>query len=255
MELSTIEYFSLLLKTMKKIFVLVLLSLSSSMIFSQDMLNTRAKRLSDLDIIFSILDKSNRFIISESQISTLLDSLSDLQETRSSELACSDKNNAIDPVRLKIGGIGYSIGDKTLGGIVFWVDEKGQHGLVAAETDQSEGETWYEGKTFSLRDGIFAGKYNTDQILTNKSVTFNAAQVCSNYKGGGFNDWYLPSKAELNLLYKLRNLISGFAKDYYWSSTEEENDTAWLLSFYGGYSSNYLKYGSTLFRVRAIRAF
>ena len=33
----------------------------------------------------------------------------------------------------------YEVGDFALGGIIFWVDETGQHGLVCAKEDQSTG--------------------------------------------------------------------------------------------------------------------
>ncbi|MCO5232762.1 MAG: hypothetical protein M9888_03360 [Chitinophagales bacterium] len=37
----------------------------------------------------------------------------------------------------------YSVGDFAHGGIVFWVDETGQHGLVCAKEDQSTGIQWH----------------------------------------------------------------------------------------------------------------
>jgi hypothetical protein len=212
-------------------------------------------KLPHLNIVFAILEESDENGISEARITRILDSLVTLSVTGAKRLSRSGKTTNPDTAKEINNKLLYSIGDRVHGGIVFWVDEKGQHGLVACEVDQSEGETWYDGKTFSLKDGIFTGKYNTEQILANKSVAFNAAQVCASFKGGGYNDWYLPSKYELKLLYTKKDLLGGFAKDYYWSSTEEDNDVAWLLSFYGGYNSNYIKYGSSLFRVRAIRAF
>lgn len=224
-------------------------------LYSQDNINLREKNTSELDIIFSILDKTNDSIITENQIYTLIDTLVGLSGHESKGLSILNKTNSTNVIKKWVGDTIYSVGDRAQGGIVFWVDEKGQHGLVASEADLGEGETWYEGKTFHLRNGIFAGKFNTQQIIANKSIAYNAAQKCVNYKGGAYNDWYLPSKDELKLLYKHKSLIGGFAKDYYWSSTEEVNDVAWLYSFYGGFASNYLKYGSSLFRVRAIRAF
>jgi hypothetical protein len=223
--------------------------------FAQISSSSQNMKLPDLNIVFAILEESGEHEISEARITRILDSLVTLSGTGSKRLSGPGKTTNPDAGKEINPELLYSVGDRAQGGIIFWVDDKGQHGLVACEVDQSEGETWYDGKTFSLKDGIFTGKYNTEQILTNKSVTYNAAQVCANFKGGGYNDWYLPSKYELKLLYTKKNLLGGFAKDYYWSSTEEENDVAWLLSFYGGYNSNYIKYGSSLFRVRSIRAF
>ena len=39
----------------------------------------------------------------------------------------------------------YQVGDFAQGGVVFWVDETGEHGLVCAKTDQSTAVRWYAG--------------------------------------------------------------------------------------------------------------
>ena len=71
----------------------------------------------------------------------------------------------------------------------------------------------------------------------------------------GFKDWFLPSKDLLNLMYTNlhRKGNSGFAADWYWSSTEADIYYVWLQHFVSGsqYTSDKL---STL-RVRAVRAF
>ncbi len=159
----------------------------------------------------------------------------------------------------------YSVGDFAHGGIVFWVDETGQHGLVCAKEDQSTGIQWYNGSNTTVnavRDGIGAGMYNTERIIANQGVGSYAAQLCANYQGGGYGDWYLPSKAEVNLMYQNKTVIdatatvnggSGFVSAYYWSSTEGANDHAWDQYFGLGYQYNDFKYFT--YRVRAVRAF
>ena len=49
---------------------------------------------------------------------------------------------------------------------------------------------------------------------------------------GGYSDWYLPSKDELNELYRNRAAIGGFAEftDYY-SSSEDAADQVWIETF------------------------
>ena len=149
-----------------------------------------------------------------------------------------------------------AIGDSYQGGIIFWLDASGQHGLIAATVDQSTGIQWYNGSyttTNAVRDGIGAGMYNTERIIANQSTGSYAAQLCANYQGGGYGDWYLPSKYELNLLYLKKTAVGGFASAYYWSSTEHNNNYAWGQYFYNGYQYNYNKYYPGY--VRAIRAF
>ena len=78
--------------------------------------------------------------------------------------------------------------------------------------------------------------------------------VAQNYDGGGFTDWRLPTKDELNLIYvnlKARNL--GSFDSYYMSSSQYDSNNAWIQNFGNGFQfGNPKKYGMM---VRAIRAF
>ena len=149
----------------------------------------------------------------------------------------------------------YSIGDFAQGGIVFWVDGTGQHGLIAATGDQSTGIQWTSDQTITnaVRDGIGAGMHNTERIIANQGTGSYAAQLCANYQGGGYGDWYLPSKYELNLLYQQKTAVGGFASAFYWSSTEINFMSAWYQNFWDGSQFNFEKNYSI--RVRAVRAF
>ena len=80
----------------------------------------------------------------------------------------------------------HKIGDSYGGGIVFWVDATGQHGLIAATADQSTGIQWYNGAystTNAVRDGIGAGMYNTERIIANQGEGSYAAQLCAKLPG------------------------------------------------------------------------
>ena len=152
--------------------------------------------------------------------------------------------------------ITYSVGDFTQGGIVFWLDATGQHGLIAATADQTAGIGWYNGAytvTNAVRDGVGAGKFNTERIIANQGAGNYAAQICANYQGGNYGDWYLPSKYELNLLYLQKTAVGSFAFAFYWSSTENDNNKSWAQSFDNGNQNDYSKFIE--FKVRAVRAF
>jgi hypothetical protein len=156
-----------------------------------------------------------------------------------------------------------SIGDEYGGGIGFWVDEDGQHGLIVAPPDLG-GIQWNNGSdtaTNAVRDGVNAGHYNTERIIINQGSGSYAAQLCANYQGGGYGDWYLPSKAELNLMYlnigqgappPFTN-VGGFSNVNYWSSTEIGSVTAWAQSFFNGYQYSTNK--NNTFSVLAVRGF
>ena len=160
----------------------------------------------------------------------------------------------------------HYIGESYGGGIVFYVYDNGQHGLIAAVADQSTGELWSNGTnryTGSTGDGLNAGSMNTTmivatQIADNQTGNF-AAKVCADYSvtvaGITYGDWYLPSKYELNLLY-LQQAQVGVSANYYWSSSEVDNGFAWVQSFFNGVQTSSGKY-NIFFQpyVRAIRSF
>ena len=157
----------------------------------------------------------------------------------------------------------HYIGESYGGGIVFYVYDNGQHGLIAATADQSTGIRWYGGSYTNTRaraDGVGAGLKNTAIIIANQGpVDGNAfaATVCNEYSvivgGVTYGDWYLPSKYELNLLYLQKSVVGGFANDAYWSSSEYSSDSAWYQYFGNGNQYGTSKNGTPY--VRAIRAF
>jgi hypothetical protein len=177
---------------------------------------------------------------------------------------------------LKIDGVGtitnpyilntkpHYIGEIYGGGVVFYVYDNNQHGLIAATKDQESAIAWYNGTkryTNTAGDGVNAGVMNTTLIIaiqTNDNPMGNfAAKICADYSvtvsGITYGDWYLPSRAELALMYNQKEVIGGFSGDYYWSSTEFSSVTAWSQNFSTGAQFNLSK--SLPYGVRAIRAF
>jgi hypothetical protein len=170
----------------------------------------------------------------------------------------------------------HVIGESYQGGIIFYVDAGGQHGLIAARTDQSSGIQWYNGAykvTRTTGDGLGAGAMNTVLIIAAQSndnpATNFAATVAADYsvQNDGvtactpnppatetcYGDWYLPSTVELNLLYKQKSVVGSFSNSGYWSSTEHDNNEAWSFLFANGYRTSDNKLNTS--SVRAIRAF
>ena len=164
------------------------------------------------------------------------------------------------------GTISLNIGDSYQGGKVAYVLQSGDpsydantpHGLIAATSDQSTGIRWYNGSytsTGATGTAIGTGLSNTNTIITSQggTTTSYAAGLARAYTGGGYTDWYLPSKDELNKLYLNRIAIGGFADVFYWSSTELDVIFAWSQLFVNGGQYDDVK-GNTHY-VRAIRAF
>ena len=154
------------------------------------------------------------------------------------------------------GGVcGYpqEVGDTCLGGKVFYVS--GGHGLISMTSDTSASAQWgCLGFTITGADSTTNGAQNTIDIVAGCSTAGIAARLCSDLSSGGYTDWYLPAKDQLNTMYSLRTTIGGFAANYYWSSTESSSNNAWAQYFnVFGVQNNVNK--SDGYYVRCIRSF
>jgi DnaJ like chaperone protein len=164
----------------------------------------------------------------------------------------------------------FKIGDRgPAGGYIFY--DKGSYSdgwryLEAAPEDQHHGN-WDNGSisTVNLVDktyiatgangsGIGFGKLNTLKI-SQKIEGQSAAKICINYRGGGKNDWFLPSKDELYMVFEklFKSNISKFSPNLYWSSSEYDSDDAWYHNFSRNSQGKLVK-GEQGY-VRPIRAF
>ena len=117
-----------------------------------------------------------------------------------------------------------------LGGYVIQISPSGTHGLVVAMQDQGFSD-WYE----------------ANDLLSNPAN--------HDTDGAKFLDWRLPTKRELNLMYVVYSNGNGANLNVndYWSSTEDDTNTAWKLYFFNGYQNYTNKYFPIF--VRAVRAF
>ena len=155
------------------------------------------------------------------------------------------------------------IGESFQGGIIFYIDGTGQHGLISATVDQSTSIAWITGgSTQTTTNGntltaVGTGHANTNYMMAQTGYTGGAATVCHNYTVTvgdiTYNDWFLPSQAELHLMYTNINGSGGFVQNIYWSSSEYSANNAWYQWFNNGYQFDYTK--NTTLHVRAVRAF
>jgi len=149
----------------------------------------------------------------------------------------------------------FTIGLAYGGGIIFYIDGTGQHGLIAALNDQSINAQWgcYGTLIGGTSTAIGTGQANTTAIVNGCNTTGIAARICDDLILNGYSDWFLPSKDELNQMYLQKTIIGGFASDLYLSSSEVDNNFAWSQRLSDGYHNTSSKFTPSY--VRAVRAF
>ncbi len=159
----------------------------------------------------------------------------------------------------------YVIGDTgPAGGIVFYANWTQQHGLEVSPVDLAtafaagaEYGCW-EISIFGARGtAIGTGAQNTAAILAANCKPLGpthdvAADIVSAYSLNDYDDWFLPSKDELNALYTARDVVDGISDKLFWSSSEYHSIYAWGLNYDGSWSRDSKHVPR---KVRAVRAF
>jgi hypothetical protein len=180
----------------------------------------------------------------------------------------------------RTSGIGEAVGTRgPAGGWIFYDDEAdGVDDIPGYRYLEAAPYGWYNGgddpriqwgvygytvKPSATATGVGTGKTNTENIVSFHDSLDNAesvaAKVCAEYSvtvnGTVYDDWFLPSKGELNLIYENLHLqgVGRYSSDYYWSSSESSCGDAWKQYFNNGSQSNYSK--GNVYPVRAVRAF
>ena len=171
----------------------------------------------------------------------------------------------------RIGGV-CSVGDTGPGGgIVFYVASGSFSSLYDWSSCRSSCRYleaapagWYDGGDDPLLAiGVAGGAWtigsggsNRDLINFYNNDPNGAMAIVSNYQGGGKNDWFIPSKDELNEMYKSKSVIPGLLTSYL-SSTLKESTYVYTQIFnyrlFQG-SINWAHLNTNIY-VRPVRAF
>jgi hypothetical protein len=203
-------------------------------------------------------------IVKTTRIETLLASGGGAAGTQTAQRGNSAGNTAVPAAPAPV----YKIGDTgPAGGIVFYDKFSSAGGWQYLEAAPQETEQELAWGRFANFDGtataIGAGKRNTELIVQAEKNLVTAARFCADLEYGGYDDWFLPSRDELDLIY--RNLkakgLGGFSGDIYWSSSYSGgwDSGPWRQGFGDGirkFDSVWTgSGGSNAYRVRAARAF
>jgi hypothetical protein len=190
----------------------------------------------------------------------------------------------------------YEIGEFAEGGVVIWVTDDKKHGLVVSKDnlETTPGSNIYTfawailnnttGAIYNeplptvytnpIPNKNYSGYQNQEKIEAQNSWTTNypAFVACKNYSiiidGKTYNDWFLPTKTELEQIFEQKDMINQVSEknqgsalfqqysdpsQYYWSSFENGDSNAQIFDFSNGQS-----YGSVKnypYAVRCVRAF
>ncbi|CAN5124111.1 hypothetical protein BH11BAC6_BH11BAC6_05430 [soil metagenome] len=153
----------------------------------------------------------------------------------------------------------HFIGESYGGGFIVYLDTVTGHGLISAPENQNSGIVWAPDSNYTLvgakGKAIGTGPKNTQKIISafGTSGAAYAALICVNYRGGGFSDWYLPSRDELFQASLQKDFLPDHTGGNYWSSSERDSKTTYFVHFHNNLKSNFDK--SDTFHVRAMRSF
>lgn len=135
----------------------------------------------------------------------------------------------------------YFVGQLHGGGIIFYVDSTGQHGLIASLEDLGLFPWGCSGLLVdSTSTNLGTGLQNSNRIaLTCFSVDSIAAVQCLNAVINGYGDWYLPSLDEMqlvkdNLYDKFYTQYFGTTEGSYWTSSENSATEAIPFQLFTG---------------------
>lgn len=161
----------------------------------------------------------------------------------------------------------FGEGEAYGGGFIIYLDESGEHGLIAAEIDQSAGIIWNNGpyciKTNVTAIKVGSGQANTSRLVSILGLGDYPAKICDDLVLNGFTDWFLPSLEEFDCIWK--NLSPSDLKynlkgQFYWTSSEaitsESTDYCyvWVQNINTGEQRTWSKDNNEPC-VRAVRAF
>jgi len=162
----------------------------------------------------------------------------------------------------------HYVGELYGGGIVFYVYQNGEHGLIASfdDLDGGLGAEWGADGGLANAQSWWDGATNTTTAVDAGADSTDAVSLCNDYTNDGYSDWHLPSIGELKSLEEAAYVLfkeldsdddsNTNAPNYsgqYWSSTSYSGAFAYSFKFTNTHTE--VKDRNSSYLVRAVRAF
>jgi hypothetical protein len=127
----------------------------------------------------------------------------------------------------------YRVGDRgPAGGTVFYVTDKGLHGLEAAPSQQGTAPWGCDGIImYSKSIDINERRFYCSADFTPNSATKSAAQVADEYQTSGYTDWYLPDVGEAIIMHRNNAVSVGSLMTRDVSYTQDNKNRAKVVSY------------------------
>jgi hypothetical protein len=125
-----------------------------------------------------------------------------------------------------------SLGDFYQGGVVVYLDATLDHGLICGNrftTPVSYGcnSTFINGTSLNYGTGLA----NSQAFASQCGTASAPARQCLSLVSGGYSDWYLPSRNELELSYQTVNIYINTSTNDLWTSSQHPTaSTQWTVS-------------------------
>lgn len=133
----------------------------------------------------------------------------------------------------------FELGAYYHGGIIIYILKPGEagydpdtpHGLIVAKNDFDIVYSWNNGTNIEIsntHNTYGSGKSNTAKILTKQGIGSYAAKICDQLVVDGYDDWFLPSRDELAIVFYNRKIIGNWVEKYtdHWTSSEHDKSSA-----------------------------
>jgi hypothetical protein len=186
---------------------------------------------------------------------------SETKVTAGANVSVTGTGTLVSPyvIDASFGSSAHYIGELFGGGIVYWLDHTGQHGLIVSLINISQSSAWSNISNVRIgspAQSTWNGQGNSTAIMGQAGHVESAAKLCDNYSNnnygtGVYTDWYLPAVDQLSLIYHARCIlnehiagVSGantLADTYYFSSTEVDMDKARDYYFNYGFADYTMK--------------